>query len=644
MGAGKEFKRLAEGEDLRERPTLLGAVGKTVLYSVLLTALLAFPLYYFFKLGYGSLFVIILVLLTAHYAEISFKRPGRQGVYAVAMAKTEKDVWKLRNGQYTVGREKEPHLAEIVPFRVDLQGYIHSKTNRNVLINGTSGSGKSKLSRYLLNDSKYQKVIFSFKPNDEYLKIGYATADMSAMLPNPFTNTEAFISAFLVAFPLTTAGIQASLVPSTLEKLAKQSRSWKDFEKLSSKAYDSTKDNNLRSALAFIQSNLPRLVYDTQEFAIAKEDIVLDFSQLNENAKSFYAELVLRQLYSDMGDQKRKDVLVCVDEAHRLTANGFSNYHTILVEMSREIRDKGMLWAATQNYTDIPDHIRSQFATQFVFKVTSKEDLTALRAIDPLLAWIVSSLPKHYFVDAQFPNIHSFIPAFYYYAKGEKDATTSRVKVIKQGSTFTQASTLEVLNPPSDRPTPTLHAALLAIQKNKGANLITLVKWLKRSGFITGDPTIYGYKGRNGVFDNAIRLGFAKKTGKCYELTTKGMKWAEPEKMMSEKADLGSDLHKQLLIKTIERLHESNMLVLSEVAGIDLIAYPVDAKKKYLWADSQRRAYEIQTTARKENVLTNRAKGQRVGIPITWVSYDEKIVEEIKKLTEDKDEYMLVKL
>ncbi|MEM3265439.1 MAG: hypothetical protein QXH07_05745 [Thermoplasmata archaeon] len=89
-----------------------------------------------------------------------------------------------------------------------------------------------------------------------------------------------------------------------------------------------------------------------------------------------------------------------MDEAHRLTTGQFGRYHTILVEMSREIRDKGMLWITTQNYTDIPDSIRNQFASQFMFKSTAQNDMAALKAIEPLLAWTVSSLPNHYFVDA----------------------------------------------------------------------------------------------------------------------------------------------------------------------------------------------------------------------------------------------------
>ena len=73
-------------------------------------------------------------------------------------------------------------------------------------------------------------------------------------------------------------------------------------------------------------------------------------------------------------------------------------------------------------------------------------------------------------------------------------------------------------------------------------------------------------------------------------------------------------------------------------------AYPIDAKKKFMWDDKNRRAYEIQTSARNDSLLGNADKKQKYNIPITWVTYDESILEEIKKITENKDEYLLIKM
>ena len=55
-------------------------------------------------------------------------------------------------------------------------------------------------------------------------------------------------------------------------------------------------------------------------------------------------------------------------------------------------------------------------------------------------------------------------------------------------------------------------------------------------------------------------------------------------------------------------------------------------------------AYEIQTSARKDSVLANADKKQKYNIHITWVTYKESVIEEIKKITENKDEYLLIKV
>jgi hypothetical protein len=190
-------------------------------------------------------------------------------------------------------------------------------------------------------------------------------------------------------------------------------------------------------------------------------------------------------------------------------------------------------------------------------------------------------------------------------------------------------------------------AAGLAIYNNKGAPLSVLAKYLKSKGWITGDPTIYGSKGRVGVFESLAKLGLASKTSNGYELTGKGLKFIDPSAIIDGANNLGSDLHIRLMKKTIEKLHEDNMLVVAPKGSDapDLIAYPVARaiKKKYMWDDKNRRAYEIQTNAREDAILANAKKKEKYNIPITWVTYDESIVKEIKKITKDKDIYLIIK-
>ncbi|MEM3661746.1 MAG: hypothetical protein QXG73_02880, partial [Candidatus Micrarchaeaceae archaeon] len=444
----------------------------------------------FIRLGSFYVFVAVFAAYLVYALYVPSPKPG---VSAVMVATPSRKLVSINAGKVSAYEEKKYRLGRTKPKRLSLKAYIHTKSNRNVLITGSSGQGKSKLTRHLLSEMPYQKLIFSFKAGEEYLKMGYAIRDISKTLPNPFANAEAFVNAFVVAFPMSAIGIQASLIPSMLDKLAKESSDWPSFSKAIEKGLKFAKESNIRSALSFIKAQIPRLSYNAGGFSISDGTTVLDFSGLNDDAKSFYAELALRQVYSDMEQRKRKEVLICVDEAHRLTTGQFGRYHTILVEMSREIRDKGMLWITTQNYTDIPDSIRNQFASQFMFKSTAQNDMAALKAIEPLLAWTVSSLPNHYFVDAQFAKIHDFIPVFYYNPIGEKDKEAS-VEISYSGQSPAgskpQISKLEYFKPPEDRPTATQHAAMLAIYNNKGAELSEMAKYLKSKGWITGDPTI----------------------------------------------------------------------------------------------------------------------------------------------------------
>ncbi|MDG6925732.1 MAG: hypothetical protein JRN09_04200 [Nitrososphaerota archaeon] len=324
---------------------------------------------------------------------------------------------------------EEPYDQDEVRFKwISEVKYIDGKENGNVFTSGASGAGKSSLERLLLRKmAAQQKVIFSFKANDTHLGIGYPVADVSELPPNPFTDVDAFVSAFAIAFPISSIGITASQVPALLQELARGCSSSKDFDRSLERRIRDTTDRVQLSALFFIQEQMKsielrkgggeegraNLINDAIHSGL---DIVLDFSRLSDSAKTFYAELLLRGIWNWMHlpteTSKKKQIIVYVDEAHRLTRGTFEKYHSILNEMAREIRARGALWTSTQNYSDIEDGIRNQFATQFVFNTSSKADLEALRAIDPMLSWLVSGLQKHYFIDAKARFIHEEITVY----------------------------------------------------------------------------------------------------------------------------------------------------------------------------------------------------------------------------------------
>ena len=316
---------------------------------------------------------------------------------------------------------------ECSPKATSLRDYVIHKGNRNVSITGVSGQGKSYLTTHLISIfSDKETIIFSFKPNDHELHLGIPVIDAKECLPNPFRDVNAFSEAYMTAFfgEKTSSGIQLQQTPGFLQEIASESDTWKDFMKRLSERKKTASKNQVE-ALNAIEQNVKSLVIeDMGSVTLDNRSIVFDFSSLpTKQAQNFYAELMLRQIYREMEEHKREDVLILIDEAHRLT----KSYHTILDVMSREIRDKGMLWIITQNLIDILPEMRANFGTKFTFKL-GDADLNLL-SYNPLMRFAVEILQPRQFIDVEFPEGSSFSPVFTYVSNGLEHKETRKVAV-----------------------------------------------------------------------------------------------------------------------------------------------------------------------------------------------------------------------
>lgn len=443
------------------------------------------------------------------------KSDEKRSDYSKAVKKVGvwKKPWRVKpSGQhFYIEKDKEmARLIQIGSSPINIQNYVNEKSNQNLLITGATGQGRSKLMRLMLEMFPNSKTIFSLKKRDEYLQIDGNMIYAEKSLPDPFSDPDAFTSAFAVACGISSEGIQANLAISLARQLAAGSHSWKEFI-ANAKKLEKAKDSNTRAATAYVLQKTRNFAYDPHQI---KLDLtitnVIDFSYINEEAKTFYAELFLRQIYNQIRESSMADkIIVCVDEAHRLTKNTTARYSSIFGEMSREVRAFGMLWTATQNLTDLPDAVRNQFATQFCFNTTSEEDMRALSAVNRQLAQCASSLRKHEFADAKALKVHDEIPIYLADVSilKEKHIADKREMAILKDA---KASSMP-FPPDADRPTATQHAALFAIYSNPNSDLGELRKYLKKTGWVTGDLTIYGSEGRPGVFDSLVLQKMAER-------------------------------------------------------------------------------------------------------------------------------------
>ena len=317
---------------------------------------------------------------------------------------------------------------ECSPKAANLRDYIEHKGNRNVSITGVSGQGKSYLTMHLLRKFEdRERIIFSFKPDDHEVHLGIPVIDAKECLPNPFRDVNAFSEAYMTAFfgEKVSSGIQLQQTPGFLQEIASESETWKDFMKSLSERKKTASKNQVE-ALNAIEQNVKTLVIeDMDSVTLNNGSIVFDFSSLpTKQAQNFYAELMLRQIYREMEEHKRNEVLILIDEAHRLT----KSYHTILDVMSREIRDKGMLWIITQNLIDILPEMRANFGTKFTFRL-GDADLNML-SYNPLMRYAVEILQPRQFIDVEFPEGSSFSPVFTYVSNGLEHKETRKVAAV----------------------------------------------------------------------------------------------------------------------------------------------------------------------------------------------------------------------
>ncbi len=304
------------------------------------------------------------------------------------------------------GKKETPLVRRIDHCYVNLEEYIGQKGNPSVMVCGRSGMGKSELMNVLLLSAKEPKIVFSFKPNDAYLRMPCQVIDVSRHIPDPFQDADAFSIAYALAFPANVRGITFSQVRAIVKSAARESKDWDEFKdnlkRTERKATDIQKE-----ALALIEAQIGSLVLGEGSFSIdLTKDTVLDFSYLDESAKTFYAEIALRQIWSSLtgrlGAQEKRKTLIVIDEVHRLTQLYEMEARTIVDTLMRQVRQFGALYTATQNYSDIPDALRNQFATQLTFNTTSERDLEAIRRIDSAYVWIVKELRPHQFIDLTF--------------------------------------------------------------------------------------------------------------------------------------------------------------------------------------------------------------------------------------------------
>ena len=298
------------------------------------------------------------------------------------------------------------------PFWIRLGDYQSQKPeNGNVLILGMNGTGKTTLGIRLLAgaDPEYQKIVAGYKRKDSgrFQKLGYERWDMRQHRVDPWTSTDDFVRSLVTAINLDPgSGITANSVRDLAHGLIHKSNNWPElFLEIKATRKEAGYDSVTRMALARIESAL-NVIYDpnAKYFQLPTHNVFLDYSEVKDRTITvFDSEFLLGLLYGEIISEKRRNVILYIEETHRLLRNKYDKGNNVsIIEdlITREIRDTGSkIWISTQSAQDINPTARDQFASVYVHRTLESKTLAELREISELLAQAVVDLDTYNFAD-----------------------------------------------------------------------------------------------------------------------------------------------------------------------------------------------------------------------------------------------------
>ena len=291
---------------------------------------------------------------------------------------------------------------------------LNSELNRNVLIAGSSGSGKSFLGR-ILREQQKPDITFIYKEDDLYPQMTRIIEKRDLITPS--IDKTAFIDAFTEAQNLSEIGIMGSSLSSILHEVYKEGNIAKMKMTLKTlkakKGIDSMIYNYILAKLSMYYPEghtypQVRKSADRQAASISPNSImnlkeekifnIISYYGLTQEEQIFFSDFILRIIMLTQ-TEKRREILqgIMIDEIHRLRQLNAG----IISEIVREIRHRGYIIGITQSLTDLPDSLVNNFGTIFQFHSIHFQDLAKLRTIDPELPQTVLRLKAHEFVEIQ---------------------------------------------------------------------------------------------------------------------------------------------------------------------------------------------------------------------------------------------------
>lgn len=551
---------------------------------------------------------------------------------------------------------------------------LMSEPSPHMMVVGKSGEGKSTTLRTMLSRAyaKYNIPFLILDWSGEYRKLGEITnlwAVPKSLRVNPLLlrgmsgERRSGIAAETLQFSLNLTNLQAQKVRELLMELydtgtepTMQMLHWKVTESIDTEKFRDIKvqnqyiANKLRQTFEIFGSE-PEGFWESYEKACN----VVELHGLTTAEKSLVTYSILQRIIEEFKGERRVKLLIALDDAHDAVKSAYG-LETPITKIVREGRKYGFgLIIATQMLADVPNAVITNTSLKIVHPNHGPEDVPRIERMLHL-----SEIEKE--IMRRMPIGHCFVlddhllqsgrahPAYVevdeldYNEMGKMLAGNPKEK-IKEAKSYSAKRPAQnafslMKREGIEIPSAAVYRFLLAL--GRAGSLQQAYQLLKQRGWITSDTTIYGTKGKPSLQERARAMGYLDAEGR---LTEKALQLIDPEKLIArQKSNAGGEEHRKMMAKVILAIQERGnfAFVLSEQDSFDVGEIGIDPKAKGLWDYRKITAYEVQTNAIKEEIEKCMERAKRDNARLVLVADNEKTREEMKRITKDAHECIML--
>lgn len=266
---------------------------------------------------------------------------------------------------------------------------LRNKLNNNILICGTSGTGKSTLMRYIekINQPKLKMI---------YKNDGEKSLSIDKNRPFLVNKRNNFLDSYnnsqsnkQIGYMLQQEAIFLEKITFKMLDIEQEKNTIKTILKEITEEKKKSEKIDI-PVLRMIENRINHLYPSSNYTKTNKYNQKISFDGMAEDDYLFFSDYILRNQYDELLNE-----IISIDEIHRLKPllTGIIN------RITREVRSRGGIMATTQSLSDLPPSLINNFGTIYLFTTLDQRDLEFLGKIEEKLPKVILNLEDHEFVE-----------------------------------------------------------------------------------------------------------------------------------------------------------------------------------------------------------------------------------------------------